>query len=72
MRKQSGHDAGAGRGANRLRYIRVFEDEALVRQRVKVWHLDPIVAVAGHRVATLLVAEDENDVRFLRHEYPAP
>jgi hypothetical protein len=71
MGVQAGHNAGSGRGANRLRYIRIFENETLISQPIEMRDLYPIISVAGHSVAALLVTENKDDVRFLRHISPS-
>ena len=63
VRVQTSHDACAARSANRLRYVSILEHKPVIGDRVEVRRLDPIVPVAGHGVLTLLVGQDEEDVR---------
>ena len=44
---QAGHDRGARGGAHCLSNVGVSEDDALVCQRIQIWGLDEIVAVAA-------------------------
>ena len=63
VRIQASHDACTARSANRLRYVSVLKHEPVIGDPVEVRRLDPIVPVARQRVLTLLIGQDEEDVR---------
>ena len=64
-RVEAGHDRCAGGGADWLGDVGVFEHKALFGEPIEVRGLYPVVAIGAHRVAPLLVGQDEQDVRFL-------
>ena len=67
MRIHPRHYGSPRRRAYRLRHICVLEHKTLIRQRVQIRHIQPIVPIASHRVRPLLIAEYENQVRPVRH-----
>jgi hypothetical protein len=67
MGVESGHDARTGGRADRLGDIRILEYRAFACERIEVRRLNPVVSVATHRVAPLLVREDKEEIRFRLH-----
>ena len=62
VRVQAGHQAGAGRRADRHRRVAPVEDHRLGRQRVQVGRAHQRVAVTAQQVAAELVAEHHQHV----------
>ena len=67
VRPQAGQERRTRRGANGRGYIGVFEYETLIGEGVQIRGLNQRVAVARQGVETLLVGQDEQDIRLIRH-----
>ena len=59
------HNRRPRRRADRRRHIAVLNHRAGIRQPIHRRRLDPIVAISRHRIGTLLVREDKEEVGFL-------
>ena len=69
MRIETGEEAGARRGAGGRCDMTVVEAHAFVDQPVDVWRVHIGKSQRIDCVVALLVSDDENDIRWLSHEF---
>ena len=63
VRVEAGHHGAARGRADWLRAITILENETSSRQRIHMTRVDPFIAIGRHGIVSLLVGEDEKNIR---------
>ena len=66
VRVLAGLDHGAHGAADAVRHIAMREQHALASQTVNVWSLIDLRPIRSNRLVSVIVREDEQDVRLVR------